>query len=302
MAGRESDCSCEPGLIIPYKESYNLEFLRERFIEKYPHEVWDLHIRNGIETGGIKLESLMAESQQISSLDFLAKIGLGDAYRRITIGGIRLVLPQDAFPEQFGLKNGDYASKANGLKGTLQEQHLSEWSIQKDPEAFGQLYGMYSPDAYRYAYQKLGNIHDAEDLVNQAALQAWRAIDRFVLNKAINKPFGAWFGQIVHNLVVDHYRDKGRYRDYTLNSQIPAGDEVNPQAWVERKFTIEELRKGLTKLKSLYGQIILMKFRDNLSYSEIASALHEEAGTVRVQMHRALKELGRLSPTLSVRN
>ena len=76
------------------------------------------------------------------------------------------------------------------------EQYLLiEYSKQGDSNAFAQLYSEYAQEMYRYSVYMMGNKQDAEDVVQEAVLSAWRNIH--TLNDA--SVFKVWLFKILTN-------------------------------------------------------------------------------------------------------
>jgi DNA-directed RNA polymerase specialized sigma subunit, sigma24 homolog len=67
---------------------------------------------------------------------------------------------------------------------------------------FTALYRAHLRDVYSYAYYRIGNHHDAEDLTEQTFLQAWRHFER-ARSEANGRPLRPWLIRIAHNLAAN---------------------------------------------------------------------------------------------------
>ena len=67
--------------------------------------------------------------------------------------------------------------------------------------------------------------------------------------------------------------------------------DAGPQQQLEADFEQTRLRKTILQLQDEHQQVITMRFIDELSYEEIASALNKTEGAIRVIQHRALKKM-----------
>src|SRR3954464_7870757 len=76
-------------------------------------------------------------------------------------------------------------------------------------EDFAELYRAHLRDVYSYAYYRVGNHHDAEDLTTQTFLQAYRHFDR-AQRESNGRPLRPWLIRIAHNLAANYYRDRSR--------------------------------------------------------------------------------------------
>ena len=77
------------------------------------------------------------------------------------------------------------------------------------PRASRELYRAHLRDVYSYAYYRVGNHHDAEDLTEQTFLQAYRHFER-ALRESDGRPLRPWLIRIAHNLAANYYRDRSR--------------------------------------------------------------------------------------------
>src|SRR3954447_2744317 len=75
--------------------------------------------------------------------------------------------------------------------------------------AFADLYKAHLRDVYSYAYYRVGNHHDAEDLTEQTFLQAYRHFGR-ALAESNGGPLRPWLIRIAPNLAANLYRDRSR--------------------------------------------------------------------------------------------
>jgi len=158
-----------------------------------------------------------------------------------------------------------------------------------DHDAFSQLYDLFIDQIFRYVFYRVKST-DAEDLVEIVFLKVWENIDKYKVKK--KNSFSAWLYRIAHNLVVDYYRSK-KDRDYNeLSIDIPTQDrEHNSIRMAERSLDKENLKNAMKNLKQSYQDIILYKFINELTNTEIAQILDKSEGSLRILQHRALKAL-----------
>src|SRR5688572_33039691 len=74
---------------------------------------------------------------------------------------------------------------------------------------FERLYRDHLRDVYSYSYYRVGNHHDAEDLTEQAFLQAYRHFER-AQRESNGRPLRPWLIRIAHNLAYNFHRDRSR--------------------------------------------------------------------------------------------
>ena len=90
----------------------------------------------------------------------------------------------------------------------MDPQHDRKPKAQLNRE-FSELYKTHLRDVYSYAYYRVGNHHDAEDLTEQTFLQAYRHFER-AQRESNGRPLRPWLIRIAHNLAANLYRDRSR--------------------------------------------------------------------------------------------
>ncbi len=156
--------------------------------------------------------------------------------------------------------------------------------------AFEQLYRDHLKDVYSYACYRVGNQHDAEDLTEQAFLQAYRHFDR-ARRESDGRPLRPWLIRIAHNLALNYYRDRSRRPQTPLEHADPIPARHGTEAIAEGR---EELRQVIDKLDNLPDDrrdALIMRFALGMDNREIARALGRSDGATKVLIHRAIKQL-----------
>src|ERR1700694_5117115 len=83
-----------------------------------------------------------------------------------------------------------------------------------DPDAFRLLVERHSQPIFRVAYRMTGNEHDADDVVQEAFLRAYRQIEKF--EERAN--FGTWLHRIAVNCSLDLLRSRGRHEKHRVSN------------------------------------------------------------------------------------
>src|SRR5437763_14214438 len=109
-------------------------------------------------------------------------------------------------------------------------------------DRFTDLYRAHLRDVYSYAYYRIGNHHDAEDLTEQTFLQAYRHFER-ALRESEGRPLRPWLIRIAHNLAANLYRDRSRRPESAIED---AGAISAPH-------TTETLVEGRERLRTILG-------------------------------------------------
>jgi RNA polymerase sigma-70 factor (ECF subfamily) len=162
--------------------------------------------------------------------------------------------------------------------------------LQKDKQAFIQIYNLYVDDIYRFIYFKVGHREEAQDISSDVFLKAW---DYIILNKVDkSKNLKALFYKIARNTVIDYYRSKKNTSSLDSLENTDLNDiKQDPQAITEIKHEYERILKLLNNIKEEYKEIIILKHINELSWDEISQALGKSKGSLRVLLHRASKAL-----------
>lgn len=144
------------------------------------------------------------------------------------------------------------------------------------------------------------NRDDAEDLVQEAAVRAFKAFATF--QKGTN--FKAWFFRILTNLFYERHRRAQREpvrtdledaADLYLYGQSEAlglrARAEDPAELVMGKLTEEDIGRAIESLPDEYRLVATLYFMEEFAYEEIADIVHCPIGTVRSRLHRSRKML-----------
>jgi RNA polymerase sigma-70 factor, ECF subfamily len=159
--------------------------------------------------------------------------------------------------------------------------------------AFEEIYREHLRDVYSYAYYRVGNHHDAEDLTEQAFLQAYRHFER-ALRESNGRPLRPWLIRIAHNLAANYHRDRSRRPQAALDAIEPPSDPHGTEQIVEGRERLREVMTKLDHLSEERREALIMRFALGMSNREIARAMGKTDGATKVLIHRAIKQLEEL--------
>jgi RNA polymerase sigma-70 factor (ECF subfamily) len=159
--------------------------------------------------------------------------------------------------------------------------------------AFEQLYRDHLRDVYSYSYYRVGNHHDAEDLTEQAFLQAYRHFER-ARRESNGRPLRPWLIRIAHNLASNYHRDRARRPTAALDAVEPPSHPHGTERVVEGREELREVIEHLEQLPDDRREALIMRFALGMSNREIARALGRTDGATKVLIHRAIKQLEEL--------
>ncbi len=172
------------------------------------------------------------------------------------------------------------------------ERELVQRAQGGDHGAFGDLVEAYQAFAYNVALRTVDNSQDAEDIVQEAFVRAWKSLAGF----RADSRFRTWLYRIVINLC---YSQLPRLRkDLDLldapNGRATVPDKsplFDPEARMEDKQMLGFIKQQIGDLPNQYQVLLLLRHQEGCSYTEIAEIMDLPLGTVKTGIHRARKKL-----------
>ena len=159
-----------------------------------------------------------------------------------------------------------------------------------DERAYRELVQRYERQVFTLARRMLGSAEDAEDLTQETFVRMFRALERY--DPA--RPFAAWLYTIASRLCIDHLRRRrvrpiaALPRDADDDRPFEVEDTaLRPDEQVAHAEEEDRVRGLIDSLPPHYRLVVLLRHQQDLSYDEIAEALHLPLGTVKARIHRA---------------
>lgn len=151
--------------------------------------------------------------------------------------------------------------------------------------------------AFQLAYRLTGSRTDAEDLVQEAFLRAYRFFHRY--DETL--PFTSWLYRIMVNAHIDHVRRSGRLKTSSLDEPHPetgGGWDLPDESASPERLLLEgameaEVQDGLANMTPDFRIAVLLADLEGMSYEEVAQIMRTSIGTVRSRIHRGRKQLRR---------
>ncbi|HEX8053115.1 MAG TPA: RNA polymerase sigma factor [Thermoleophilaceae bacterium] len=156
--------------------------------------------------------------------------------------------------------------------------------------AFSDLYRAHLRDVYSYAYYRIGNHHDAEDLTEHTFLQAYRHFAR-AQAESDGRPLRPWLIRIAHNLAANYHRDRSRRPQTHLEDASIVSAPHQTDQLVEGREELQHVLEGVAGLADDRREALIMRFALGMDNREIARALGRSEGATKVLIHRAIRQL-----------
>lgn len=164
--------------------------------------------------------------------------------------------------------------------------------LKGDERAYREILARYRSPIYSLALRMVRQAQDAEDITQETFVRMFRALERY----DPTRPFAAWLFTIASRLAIDHLRrrrirpiplvqtDRTTAEEREMEIEDPGllPDEVAVHREEETR-----TRELIDSLPEHYRIVVILRHQQDLSYDEIAEALHLPLGTVKARIHRA---------------
>ena len=142
---------------------------------------------------------------------------------------------------------------------------------------------------YALGYALTGNRHDAEEVAQDTLLRAYRALITYPPDRIRDLKQRPWLHRIAINVARNRHRGL-RPRLVELNgSEQDAAP--GPEARALRQSQLDDVTTALAGLPARHREAVVLRYVQDLSYAEAAEVLGQPVGTVKSNVHRALKVL-----------
>ncbi|MDZ7721591.1 MAG: sigma-70 family RNA polymerase sigma factor [candidate division KSB1 bacterium] len=174
---------------------------------------------------------------------------------------------------------------------------------QRQKQAFEEIAFEHMDSLYSTALRYTHNTQEAEDLVQDTYLRAYRFFDKF--EKGTN--FKAWIFKILTNTFINRYRKKVRTPQQVQLEKVEYGlEDKNSDAdedvgeWDDfdkdkyKELFDDEITSALSQLSDDFRMVVLLADVEGFSYKEIAEIIDRPSGTVMSRLFRGRRMLQRI--------
>ncbi len=189
---------------------------------------------------------------------------------------------------EFDLESDEFSAEE---QQALSDEELKQKKIDFDLEAMPHMNLLHN-----YAYKMTFNQLDADDLLQETFLRAFRFFHKF--EKGTNCK--AWLFRIMKNLFINRYRknqkepgkvDYGEIENFFDSIRSEKMESSDLQQKVFSNLLDDDVTKALNSLQDDFKTVVILCDLEGLSYEEIADFVQCPIGTVRSRLHRGRKML-----------
>ena len=169
----------------------------------------------------------------------------------------------------------------------------AEWvrrSCSGDARAFGRLVERYQGRLLNAVTRTVGRQAEAEDIVQEAFVRAFEAIERFRQHSS----FYTWLYRIAFNLVASMHRQRRHLStpgDPAQVEELEADGTTNPEARVEANEQRRRVQQAISELPETFRLPLVLREIEGMNYGAIGEVLGVPVGTVKSRIYRARLEL-----------
>ncbi len=156
----------------------------------------------------------------------------------------------------------------------------------RDQSAQFEIYKLYYKSMYNTSLRIVGNQAEAEDIMQEAFLQAFSKIDTYKGEVS----FGAWLKKIVINKSIDYHRaNKLKFEEYKIGFERM--EEDNHADEDKMKEQLKRIKKAIEMLSDGYRIVLSLNLLEGYDHEEIGQILQISPSSSRSQLARAKQKL-----------
>lgn len=168
------------------------------------------------------------------------------------------------------------------------EDQLLRQARSGDQRAIMQIYESYFTPVYEYIRLRTGDIMSAEDLTSEVFIRLIKALKG---PNAPRKTLRGWLFRVARNTVYDHYGQKRKMPQVTLDEWISAPGDDQPEVQFIQNMDLEHARHALRMLAADQQEVLILRFGQSLSLQETADVMGKSVSAIKSLQFRAVDTL-----------
>ena len=168
-----------------------------------------------------------------------------------------------------------------------EERQWTEEVLSGNKQAYAKIINKYKNPLYATILRMTGNQQDAVDLVQESFIKIYRQLGKFDGKGS----FSSWMYRVAINHCMDEFRKKRFNMEQVEIREDDVKDFHHPEVIFLKKEKNRQLEKLIGGLPEDERMILLLRYVNEQSYSEISEFMSLSLATVRNKLHRAKKKL-----------
>jgi len=172
----------------------------------------------------------------------------------------------------------------------LLDEELVQKSL-KNIEFFAYLFERYEKKLLAYIIRSSSfSYTEAEEVLQESFIKAWKNLNSF----DEDLKFSSWIYRIVHNTTISEWRktqSKGKENMHQVSEEIfqKIPDELDIEKKFSQKIDSTQIHSVISAMPEKYREILVLRFFEEMSYTEISDILKKPLGTISTLVNRAKK-------------
>ena len=177
---------------------------------------------------------------------------------------------------------------ATNMSGKLMADLLQLVAVDRDIDAFRQLFQSYAPRVKSYMMRQGADANTAEELAQETLLTVWRKAALYSGEKGSPT---TWIFTIARNLRIDRLRREFPWQELPEGHNETASTDIAPDEAVSETERRIKVQAALATLPEDQHEVVSLSYIEGLSHSEIAERLSLPLGTVKSRMRLAYQKI-----------
>lgn len=164
-------------------------------------------------------------------------------------------------------------------------------SLLSDPmtrsEGFSVMVRQYSEQLYWKVRHVVLNHDDADDVLQNTFLKAWKSLDTFQGKSSVS----TWLYRIAINEALDFLRRQKVANSVSVDDDQSVASKLMADEYFDGDEMQAQLQEAVSHLPEVQRMVFTMKYYDEMKYSEISQILHTTEGALKASYHLAVKKI-----------